>query len=336
MKSTQNQLKNSNLNHLRKIIQQKQRVTKPQLAELSGLSTMTVNNLMKDLVENNEVTELQEVATTGGRRASIFEFNAMHQMILTLCMLEKKKSFAFLFSVHDLNGTIVEQEEVIGNNFDKVLIKKYIELFLEHFPKISCLVIGLPGVEHEGVLQVMDFPLLRGEQLTSYLTECFDFDILIENDINAATYGFSRQTSEIYRNAVVGLYYPESFPPGAGVVVNGHLIRGRNGLAGEISHLPSDPDWATFSFSEEAVIDNLLNNIQTYMSLYDPDCFVIYRENPFGDLLLKEKITERIKIEFPYIESPRIIQSIDFHRDYIHGLFALGSARRNQSLETLK
>ncbi|MBP1047572.1 ROK family protein [Enterococcus sp. BWM-S5] len=330
---TPNQLKNSNINRLRKIIYQKKQMTKPALAEQSGLSIMTVNNLMRELLSNQEVIETKSSVSTGGRRASIFEFNAMHRLILTLCLLEKNKTFAFLFSVHDLNGNILVQEEISGDSFDKTLAKDQIEGFLVKYPAIGCLVIGLPGVEHDGIVQVMDFSLMKGERLKSYFEEAFGFEVILENDVNAVAYGYSQAVETTYRNAVVGLYYPETFPPGAGVVLNDRIVKGRNGVAGEIAHLPSDPDWATFSFTESATIGNLLNNIQTYMSLYDPDCFIIYRNRWLDEEQLKVLIEGRIKTEFPFIDLPAIILSKEFHHDYVFGLFSLGIKQLNKELE---
>lgn len=330
---TPNQLKNSNINRLRKIIYQKKQMTKPALAEQSGLSIMTVNNLMRELLSNEEVIETKSSVSTGGRKASIFEFNAMHRLILTLCLLEKNKTFAFLFSVHDLNGNILIQEEIEGDKFDKQIAKEQIKRFLVKYPAIGCLVIGLPGVEHNGVVQVMDFSLMKGERLKSYFEDAFGFEVILENDVNAVAYGYSRAAETNYHNAVVGLYYPETFPPGAGVVLNDRIVKGRNGVAGEIAHLPSDPDWATFTFTEMATIGNLLNNVQTYMSLYDPDCFVIYR-NYWGDEeQLKVLIEGRIKTEFPFIDLPEIILSKAFDHDYVFGLFSLGIKQLNRELE---
>ncbi|MCB5953338.1 ROK family transcriptional regulator [Enterococcus sp. BWT-B8] len=330
---TPNQLKSSNLHRLRKIIQKEKRITKPELAEKSGLSTMTVNNLMKDLLAENEVIETKASATTGGRKASVFEFNALHQLVLTVALLEKDKAVTFLFTVHDLNGQILRQKVQPGNYFDKTLVKAQIAGFIKDYPTIQCLVIGLPGVEHEGILKDMDFPLLKDENLKEYLEEAFGFDVITENDVNAVIYGYSQVMPLEAENAVVGLYYPESFPPGAGIVLHDRLVKGRNGVAGEIAHLPSDPDWKTFSYSEEEVIGNLLNNVQTFMSLYDPDCFVIYRDKGFTDEHLKERIEQRMKEEFPYAELPEIVLSKDFHNHYIYGLFALGITQLNTQWE---
>ncbi|WP_321387418.1 ROK family protein [uncultured Enterococcus sp.] len=330
---TPNQLKNSNINRLRRIIYQKKQITKPALAEQSGLSIMTVNNLMRELLSSEEVLETKSSVSTGGRRASVFEFNAMHRLILTLCLLEKNKTFAFLFSVHDLNGNILLQEEIEGDTFDKMIAKQQIERFLEKYPAIGCLVIGLPGVEHNGVVQVMDFSLLKGERLKSYFEEAFGFEVILENDVNAVAYGYSQAVEQDYSNAVVGLYYPETFPPGAGVVFNDRIVKGRNGVAGEIAHLPSDPDWSVFSFTEAATIANLLNNIQTYMCLYDPDCFVIYRNYWSDEQRLKVLIEGRIKTEFPFVDVPDINLSKEFDHDYVFGLFSLGIKQLNMELE---
>ena len=47
-----NGLRQQNLSLLRRTLKELHRATKPQLAEVSGLSVVTVNSLLKELIEN--------------------------------------------------------------------------------------------------------------------------------------------------------------------------------------------------------------------------------------------------------------------------------------------
>ena len=63
---------NSNL--VRKTLQTKKQATKQQIAEAAGLSTVTVATIIQELLETNEIFEVNQAPSSGGRPAHQFRF----------------------------------------------------------------------------------------------------------------------------------------------------------------------------------------------------------------------------------------------------------------------
>lgn len=70
-----NLVKEINLNMLRNILKAEKIASKPQLAELTGLSVVTINSLVNILVTNGEIIEDVTLPSNGGRPAVAFRFN---------------------------------------------------------------------------------------------------------------------------------------------------------------------------------------------------------------------------------------------------------------------
>lgn len=101
--------------------------------------------------------------------------------------------------------------------------------------------IGIPGNVDPATGRVTHAVNLGVDTLDlgARLRESVGCAVRVENDVNAAALGafhllgFDDSTSMAYLNLGTGL--------AAGIVLNGRLLRGLNGAAGEIGHVPVDP-----------------------------------------------------------------------------------------------
>ncbi|MFE5671224.1 ROK family protein [Agromyces sp. NPDC056523] len=104
--------------------------------------------------------------------------------------------------------------------------------------------IGIPGSVDSATGRVTHAVNLglEGLDLGPRLAERLGVDVRVENDVKAAALGAHhllgvadgiRAHSMAYLNLGTGL--------AAGIVLDGHLLRGRRGVAGEIGHIPVDP-----------------------------------------------------------------------------------------------
>ena len=75
-----NTIKEIHLNQVISALKELKFATKPQLAEHTGLSVVTINSLMKTLLDQQEVMEEKETLTQGGRPAAIYSLNKNHKM----------------------------------------------------------------------------------------------------------------------------------------------------------------------------------------------------------------------------------------------------------------
>lgn len=315
-------LKELNKKNIKSILRQQGAMTKAEIAEVTGLSVVTVNKLIRDLVENEEILEQDNSVATGGRRAVSYEINPNFQQVLVISLQEKWKKITYSFSVYNLLGEPEFVEDMSGEDLDITALKRNTKDLVCAFPKISCVVIGVPGIEIGGKLRAMDFPLLLNVQLRETLEAEVNLPVLVETDTNAAILGYKNRP--VKEENIVGLYYPERFPPGAGLLMNGEILKGQNGLAGEIKHMPLQVDWDNFDFSVDEIKAHIRKMALLTMSFYDPETIVLYTNFYFGQKDFMEELKEELRQVYPYAVLPEIVLSRKFTTDYRIGLLAFG------------
>lgn len=98
--------------------------------------------------------------------------------------------------------------------------------------------VGAPGPLDPDAGVVVDAPTLLGWKnvpLATILSERLDVTVRLENDANAAALGEWRFGAGQGTQSMV--FITVSTGVGGGVIVDGHLLHGRRGLAGEIGHM---------------------------------------------------------------------------------------------------
>lgn len=103
--------------------------------------------------------------------------------------------------------------------------------------------LGIPGMVADGVVSLAVNLKLESYPLASVLEDRFGVPVYLENDVRAAALGAFDWMSE--RNRVDSMVYL-SLGTGisCGVILNGRLHRGANGMAGEVGHAVIDPGGA--------------------------------------------------------------------------------------------
>ncbi|MDE7132715.1 MAG: ROK family protein [Lachnospiraceae bacterium] len=308
-----NLIKDENLKVLRRVLRKEREATKPQLAEKTGLSVVTIQSLIKTLVENGEVLEGEMVQPRLGRPAITYRFHERARLALIIFMYEKNGNDTAVCEVCDLYGISIERMEKKLKDISEESYDDMIEEMLGKYPEIMIIALGLPVVERDGMIFASDYPRLLNVNLADYLTEKFHRRVLIENDVNAAVFGYAMQEDKKRANqqntdrervekermvqehadeelteservnnghtgCIAGIYMPSKYPPGAGICLDGKVQRGRNGLAGEIRLLPSSIDWEHFTYEKESVEEYLLQTMKAFFCFYNPDKLVLYSE----------------------------------------------------------
>lgn len=148
------------------------------------------------------------------------------------------------------NGTIVTEWEAATKDYPdgplgqvddmvaKLLVKGGVPL--DHVAQI---VIGVPGVvARDGSVSLsphVDFP--AGQSFSASLEDALGVPVAVENDVNVAAYGeyASRRAEGLHTLAFAAL----GTGIGMGIVVDGKVLRGVHGAAGELGVIPfgSDP-----------------------------------------------------------------------------------------------
>lgn len=313
-----NLVKEINLNKLRSVLKREKISTKPQLAELIGLSVVTINSLVATLIKSGEIIEDKIVPSGGGRPAVSYRFNEEFSLALVIYMHENQGKDTAYFTVCNLYGEVLEKKVQDMNSISKNSFDSSIGVLLEKYPNIKVITFGMPGEEIEGKMIISDYEGLRDESLTSYIKEKFKLPCIFENDINAAIEGYCYYNDISYDKCVIGIYFPSKYPPGAGVYINGDIYKGRNGLVGEIKYMPFDIQWDNFDYNEKSMKEIIIKMVLSFSYMYNPDTIVLY-----GDIVprsIKDNIKDECKTNIEKIMMPEIIVSTELNKDYEIGI----------------
>lgn len=316
-------IRENNLEYIEFLLKKYTKLSQKELAQLSGLSIVTIKKILETLLENGSVQESDKRSITGGRSARLYEYNPRHKLLLVVQLTETEEQMRGVYSICDMQGKSIYEEVASENALSWVGISTRIRELIDRYEAIAAIAFGVPGVEVQGKLKVIDFPSLLNFELEKNLIKQFDLPIVIENDINAALLGYSSSFHN-RESIAVGLYYPMNFPPGAAIVINGQILKGKNGLAGEVKSLPLEAKWQNYPRIPIDIEKNIREVIQTIISIYDPDRIILYTNPEMVSSNQLKQIEEELRVIYPYIDLPVIKISTFFTEDYMKGLIVRG------------
>lgn len=317
-------LRKHNLQKVRQALRSFRQATKPQLAERTGLSVMTVNTLVKILEERGEVELMADFLPSsseeGGRPARQYRYLADRLQALTLCFYEEKGTTRMEVNVENLFGDTVFSDRLVCQEVSLNFLLETIKQYQVLYPQLSLVVMGLPGVEVDGVMAVVDYPALKGVRLREQLETATGLSVCLVNDINAAISGYGMTLGESARQeTVIGIYWPRNYPPGAGILLNGKLYKGRDGLAGEISCLFDRGLYQPAGLSVAQVAEKIVH----FVRFWNPHCMVLYLEGIGTDR--EAEIRHLCAASLPERFMPELVLGRPLREDYRRGIHVLAS-----------
>lgn len=129
-------MKEININLVRRTLKAHRQATKHQIAEATGLSTVTIGTILQKLVEEQIVFEGDLVASMGGRPAQQFRFNEHHAHVLVLFTHEQNGRDILHIRVADLFGTSLYEHDVELTDINLHSLEPYIEEAIQAYPTI--------------------------------------------------------------------------------------------------------------------------------------------------------------------------------------------------------
>ena len=111
----------------------------------------------------------------------------------------------------------------------------------DHLQSLGCTVPGVTDARKGESLFVSNLRGWDGFPVADRLMERLDVPVSVENDVNAAAYGEYRFGSGVDCHSIV--YLTVSTGVAAGIVVEGHVLRGFHHAAGELGFFVPDPQF---------------------------------------------------------------------------------------------
>ena len=317
-------MKEMNADIVRRILRDEGIGTKASLADRSGLSVASCGNILKELADRGEVRELPPGESTGGRPSRRFAYNADYAHALSMYVRKEGGSATLFTAVSSLTGRTLTEEARRVENLAPGDLEEAAARRMEETPTIRAASLAVPGVVDAGRIGICDVPALEAWDAADGLAAASGIPVVVENDMNAAAWGLCRRRDAPASGSLVYLYFPDGGPPGAGIVVNGAIVRGRNNFAGELSFLPLGPsreEQARLPRDSEAFGVFVGKTVVSAVAVLDPDTVILSGLTLPPSLL--DGIEAAIRRDLPVPRPPDLRFEQDIHASLAAGLVHL-------------
>lgn len=224
------------------LIRQKERLSRKELSDLTGLSPTACGSITRQLIQDGFLHETGQGESTGGRKPVMLEIkpNSYYAAGFDIGMEDLQ------IVVADITGQILYQRNLeynLGISVERALDLVYAELSVIveslglQWDKFLGCGLSIPGLVDRGTNQVIMAPNLSWNHvdLKAKASETLKMPVYIENEAmcSAICENWIGKCKNIDNFVVINV---ES-GIGAGIFIGGSIYRGFSGSAGEIGHL---------------------------------------------------------------------------------------------------
>lgn len=301
-------IRNKNLSDILQVLRNKGTCSLSELSQNTDGGLTTVKKCVAQAIDYGMAIEGNIAESTGGRKARQYLINREYQyyfiaivdnnnLIIKVfdfainCVEDYQKSFEMNLFFSALNEEIEKQ------------VRKY---------TIGTIGISLPCVVKNGV--VLDWyynPEMVGFDIKNKLEEKYKANVVVQNDMKLTALGVFN-TDEINSKNIVTMQFGHNGVGMAGIV-NGHLIEGNTGFAGEVGYI-NDLRKNIMGVSYPAKI------VRNAIVFLNPEIIVFYKSKRQNDFM---RIFDIATNGLPVYAIPEFKVSEDYIEDIISGIALL-------------
>ena len=231
-----------------RLIWREHKISRAEISRLMNLSRSTVTEIIRELLHTGFVAEVGIGESNGGRKPILLEFQDDAKVILGIdigathisvaltnlrgkLLLWKEKKFAVR---EDPDGTLQLIEE---------LCSECLSTFKLESSMLLSIGVSVPSpvdpIRPEYLSETI-IPAWHGKSGLEKLREKYGVPVYLDNDANLGAlaehwWGVGKNVNDL-------IFVKISNGIGAGYIMGGKLYRGSKGIAGEMSHMPIDPN----------------------------------------------------------------------------------------------
>ncbi|MGL1893977.1 MAG: ROK family protein [Spirochaetaceae bacterium] len=298
---------------------------KNSISKSTGLSISSCRNILNDMIKTGEITETSSGLSNGGRPYKRFCYNKDFSFIGVISVRNSGDKIYLYNSVNNLFKESIQSSQDEFSSLSYSDIEAVVTDMVRDYPKLEAVSIGIPGIVIDGYIDMCDVEELSHIHLKQKLEEKFSLTIVVENDVNAAAIGYYTESIDKEVESFVYIYFPHDGILGAGIIINGKIIRGATNFAGEVGSLS-----LSYEYEKKKKIQDDMDTFLNYVSeiivsvnaVLNPNEIIISWSKMEGDFmfLLAEKMLARGNKQ----HLPKLNSNNNLHTDYINGLLYLG------------
>src|SRR5215813_2717007 len=267
VRATRSTTRDINRQILLNLVREHQPVSRAELARRMRVGRGMVTSLVAELLTDGSIYEGVTVDAPRGRKPMMLHVRTKDRLVVAV---DVRFSRTYLM-LTDFSGaplaletfeTVVEPAALVA-----ALGERIPRLLKAHNAEGKCNGVGLvvPGMVDQRTGRVLNAPQLgwRDVDVRTALANATGFEVHIENAPIAcalAQMWLGERGGEAPRDFV---YVTVSDGVGAGVVVNGEVVRGHNNTAGEFGHVPVDPNGPTCLCGNRGCLEAYTSNLAT-------------------------------------------------------------------------
>ncbi|ULO08572.1 ROK family transcriptional regulator [Paenibacillus sp. 19GGS1-52] len=219
------------------------KVSRAEISRVTGLSKPTASSAVQRLIDKNWIREVGRGENAQGRKSTLLEFNHAAYYVCGIDLGATRVRLALARP----DGSLLDEDNFeipagSPESLQHLLLERVEQLLLRHgadWGQVPYISVGTPAVvmPETGSSSLIVTGLKRFEEAISLpaLTQLFPSKVMLENDVNLAT--MAEQSDGIANGINLFAYLAIGAGVGAGVVVEGRLLRGMGGAAGELGHM---------------------------------------------------------------------------------------------------
>ncbi|MDA1476328.1 ROK family transcriptional regulator [Bacillus changyiensis] len=308
------------LRDIRKSLLELESATKVELSEKLGISFPTISKFLSQMEKSGELFSAGLDDSSGGRRAKRYTYNPEYMLGLAI-FLERTETHYIVFNcLGEVKDTGKTSSVLVEDDLRS--LTQYVEDILGKYSKISSIAIGVPGsVDNGRIFYIPGYEHLQNFDLKGYLEDRFSIPVVVENDMNAAVLGYHDRKG-MKNKSLIYLYSGQN-GPGAGIMVNGVVVRGSTNFSGEISFVPQDGDrnFRRALENESGEVDAISRLVASFVAILNPHT-MIFCDDEVNQLTI-DRIVKQSSKYIPTEHLPEFKIS-EWKQDYLFGLQSLG------------
>ncbi|MCD7893375.1 MAG: ROK family protein [Erysipelotrichaceae bacterium] len=198
-----------------------------------------------------------------------------HDKILIISIVRNSHRIHVDYRLYNEDNEIMFDNHIIKFRFSIADLYDIIDtVLLQH--SFNTIGISIPGIINDGYITSASVTGLIDCNLIQLLSSRYQhMHIVIDNDVNTAAVGYYA-SQKTYQNMVF-LFQPMNFHSGAGIIIDGQLIKGKNHLAGEIQYLPMNLSDDRFNLAKtpEGALELVAQTLVSMIAIISPEaiCF---------------------------------------------------------------
>lgn len=230
--------------------------SRADLARVLGVSPALMTQLVKDLLADGLVVELEQAPSNGGRPARMLGLAASSSRAIGVKVVADHVAFVEV----GIDGRVLRSASKPFDASSSTYLAELVDR-IRHFisggtgSTLLGIGVGVPGSVDRPANGVVDAPQLgwSGVELGHALRRALDLPVIVENNVNALAvaerlFGLGRSHDD-FLVVTIGTGI------GAGIVVDGSVLRAASGGAGEIAHIPISDDGPRCSCGNDGCLE---------------------------------------------------------------------------------